>query len=273
MVGSPGLALRSPAITTTAFGVGVLLCERDDFARLARVQHVVGLARSGTRRRVARPIVAAAREVRREEVDDAGGARRPHPQRGAERARQTEAAGADDGQRREHDLTIVARIGIAHEVVAARTDLRQARAQLLGDPWIHLLHADQLGTPGVIELLREELDPGRERAPVARGRARAAVQDVLGHDAQLRRGDPESLVSALLLHAAASSTNPTTSPAVRRIGPEPTRGGSCAVEAPGPPSGASLLAPRTPGVGTARRVARELHPECRPAGLGLWGGP
>ena len=90
--GFAGLGVQIARDHHDRVGVGVLLGERDHLTRLAGVQHVVGLARRGTRRRVAWSIVAAAREMRRKEVDDAGGARSADPQRRAERTGETEAA-------------------------------------------------------------------------------------------------------------------------------------------------------------------------------------
>ena len=99
-------------------------------------------ARRRARRRVARSVVAAAREVGGDEVDRARVGCERHPVRGAQRPASRSRSLATDPQRREHDLAVLARIVVVHEVVVARAE---ALAQLRHRAAVALLDRDDLG--------------------------------------------------------------------------------------------------------------------------------
>ena len=116
-------------MTTTESSAGHLLGEGEQLAPLARPDHPVHVARGRARAGVAGPVVAAARQVAGHEVDDPDVGRHPHPERGAERARQPGPLLTEHRQRREHHLAVEARILVGHELVVAVADVAEPVAR------------------------------------------------------------------------------------------------------------------------------------------------
>ena len=93
--------------------------ELRELAALARVDGLVDVAGRRAGLAVARTVVAAAREMARDEVDDADVRRDTYPQRGAERAGEMGATRSEHGQGREDDFAIETGIVVPHDRVLA----------------------------------------------------------------------------------------------------------------------------------------------------------
>jgi hypothetical protein len=164
-------------------------------ATLAGVQRVRGVTRRRAALGVARSIVGAACQVRGDHVERADRRFDPHPQCGAQRAREMGARFTEHRQRREDHFAIERRIVSTDDLVPSADSLRLVAKQTR-DHRVRLLDGDDLRTVALAELADEQLDPLRELAPVGVARARDPVEDVLGDDgdARARRGPlPPSL--------------------------------------------------------------------------------